>query len=80
MKILNLKAKVLTTLIGFGGLLTQLVQAQEQPAGTIVPSRISFTEGMPNSSNDLLEPSSLELTNFREFDGQVILVMYHASW
>ncbi len=72
MKSLILAASLL--FVGYSSL-----KAQEPLAvGTIVPERITFSIGDASTNGSSLE--NLRLGNFRQFDDQVIILMYHASW
>lgn len=52
--------------------------SQTLPLGSIVEEDITFSQGTPNGSFEFLE--NLRVRNYREFDGEVLLVVYHASW
>ena len=69
-----LSSFLLTTLLSFGE------NGQPLSVGSTVLPEITFSVGEPNFNEQSLE--NFRVTNFREneFEGQVLLVMYHAAW
>jgi len=57
---------------------TLLASGQALPLGTEVLEEVTFSLGDPDNAENFLE--NLSLANFRQFPGEVILVVYHASW
>ena len=67
-----------SSIIGVAFGVGTMVQGEPTAVGTILPESITYSIGEPDESNQFLQ--NLRLSNFRGFDGQVILLMYHASW
>jgi len=60
-------------------LLISHVQGQEEvPLGSVVPERITFTQVDADLENSTV--TNPRLTDFRSFEGQVLVVIYYASW
>ena len=49
------------------------------PEGTIIPESLTVTLGEPNGSNSLLI-NQREVSMRQEYDGKVVVMVYHASW
>jgi len=45
--------------------------------GSSVPTPLGFTEVDPSETAPLLNPRDVE---FSDFEGEVVLITYHASW
>ncbi len=48
------------------------------PLGTEVLERITFSEGEPSADQRTIE--NLTTRSLRNFEGQIMLVVYHTAW